>query len=312
MPKSAPPSLSDLSIPQTARFLRLRRSLTKAGVNELFAKVLEQSDGGAIARNVRVILEFGDDRCVCSFLCFRMMTPVPFLKNSLLSETRYGFVLLIERREHLVVFHRGAKGLDEGVGKRSRPVDRRRLTHIHSDGARYQKLMTRRMTVAKQELRGASYEADDLEVTLVPATASRSILQSLRMATSKHGSVGVTPSTGRVRVSSARSNLGDLIGFIDETIDALETTAGSAFLNAFPEAIELDDLPADVIPSGVLIDLGSLYDRLDDPVRPSVLDPAADDLLRELSVILDLRQDDGEWDLVGENDAVIGHMKRLT
>lgn len=316
MPKPKPPTITQLFIPMAARFLRLPKKLTKVAVQALFDHVLEQSDGGRVTQEVRSPLGSGTNGSVYSFLCFRTTSPVPFLIPTELIEVRYGFVLLVERQGFLAVFSRGAKGLDEAVEKKSRPVERRSLTHLYADAARYQKLSTRRMTIAKQELRGASYEADDLEMAFVPATAARSILQSIRMATEEHGSVGVTPSTGRVRVSASKTNIEDLVVFVDQTIAGINASTASAFLTAFPEPVELDDLPDDVLPVGLLLDLGVVYDRLHDPTYPHTLVapealPPVEHLLDALSPVLTLRSADEQWDVVDDSGTMFARMKRL-
>lgn len=316
MPKKTPPTALQLYIAKSARLLKLPRPLTKVAVTDLFAKILYESAAQPVAREIRVQGSSSGSAFVYSFLCFRMTSPVPFLKTSLLVEVRYGFVLLLERRGHLAVFHRGAKGLDDAVSKRTRTIERQKLAHLFSATARYQKLSTRRMTISRQELRGASYEADDLEMALVPATAARSILQTIRMTTPTNGSVGVTPGTGRIRVSASRNELEELVAFADEVIAAIAAPATSQFLSAFPDAIDLDELPADVAPIGVLIDLGRVYDLLHDPERPYTIAPPAgvntvDPLLAGLSQVLTLLPDGERWEAADATGAVHARLKRL-
>jgi hypothetical protein len=316
MPKLKPPTIAELFIPKAARFLRLPKNLTKVAVQALFDHILEESDGRRVTQEIRLPVGSGAYRSVYSFLCFRTASPVPFLIPTELTEVRYGFVLLVERNGYLAVFNRGAKGLDDAVEKKGHPVERRRLTHLYAGTARYQKLSTRRMTIAKQELRGASYEADDLEMAFAPATAARSILQNIRMATEEHGSVGVTPSTGRVRVSASKTNIEDLVVFVDQTIAAINASTASAFLTAFPEPVELDDLPGDVLPVGLLFDLGLVYDRIHDPTYPHTLVapdtlPPVEQLLEALSPVLALSKDDEQWDVVDDSGAILARMKRL-
>lgn len=314
MPK--PPTIVELFIPKAARFLRLPKNLTKVAVQALFDQILEQSGARRVTQEIRELRGAGASRYVYSFLCFRMTSPVPFLISTELTEVRYGFVLLVERDGFVAVFNRGAKGLDDAVEKRSRPIERRSLTHLFADTARYQKLSTRRMTIAKQELRGASYEADDLEMALVPATAARSILQNIRMATEAYGSVGVTPSTGRVRISASKTTIEELVAFVDQTIAGINASTSSAFLTAFPEPVELDELPVDVSPVGLLFDLGGVHDLLHDPLHPHTLVapdslPPVDQLLDALSPALTLHEEDGLWEVVDASGTVVARMKRL-
>lgn len=237
------PTADHLSIPTAARFVTLPRPLSARAANALFAEVLEESSAKRVSQEVRVSHGSGDRRYIISFLCFRTNPPVEFLDSDDLEETRYGFVLLIERRGYLVVFHHLAKGLDRTVTERSRPVDRQRVTHLWAAQARYQRFTTRRMTISKQELRGASYEAEDLETAFVPSLASRSILQTLGLSTPDHRTVGLNPSTGRVRISSTKAGLQEVFAFIESALDGLEATRDSDFLNAFSLSIDVADLP---------------------------------------------------------------------
>lgn len=317
MSKRPTPAIADLCIPKAARFLSAPNGLTKTAVKTLFDDVLTESEGKSVAREVRVEHGMGSSRFVHSFLCFRTAPPVPFLSNALLKELRYGFVLLIERQGHVAVFHRAAKGLDDSIAKKTKPVDRRHLTHMWSNAARYQKLSTRRMTIAKHELRSASYEADDLETALVPAMASRSIVQAIRLATKQHGNVGITPSTGRVRVSASKASLANLVGFVDEALRGIGAHSDSAFLNAFPEPVDLDDLPANVEPAGMLFDTSELREALDDPtnpwtIRPDEGAPSADVMLETLSSVLTLRAVGDGWEGIDAQGNVFSKVKRLT
>lgn len=317
MPRQAPPTAVDLAIAKSARFASLPKAFSKASMNTLFDEVLSQTGGARVAREVRVRQEANGGGFVYSFLCFRLTSLVPFLRTKKLEEVRYGFVLLIERKGYLAAFHRYGKGLDDFVSRTTHPVDRRRLTHIWAALARYERLSTRRMSIAKQELRSASYEADNLEMALVPATVSRSVVQTLRFTTEHHGTVGVTPSTGRVRASASRTDLGELVAFIDDTIAGIEAGGDSSFLNAFPEPVELNDLPVDVKPVGLLIDTSELQNALDDLANPHVLRTAdcgavPESLIQQLSTVLILREDDDGWTAIDDEGTAFGNLKQLT
>jgi len=315
MPKYDPPSVTDLRIPPAARFVVLRKPLSKAAVKNIFNQVLQELSARAVTREIRTARGHGAASFVYSFLCFRYEPPVPFLAQDTFKELRYGFVLLIERKGYLAVFHRSAKGLEDPIAKASKPVDRRRITHIWANSARYQKVSTRRMSIAKQEMRGASYEADDLETAFVPATAARSILQTIRMATA-HGNVGVTPGTGRVRVSTSRATLSEMLSFIDETIKGIETETDSSFLSSFPEPVDLDELPEDVAPVGLLVHAGDLRELLDDSDDQVLWSDTAEDetpdaLLDSLAPVLSLERQGDEWDVLNSEGIVLGRLKRL-
>jgi hypothetical protein len=96
MPRKPPPAAAGLNIPKAARFFVLPKQLTKAAVRALFDHVLLESEGKLVSREIRVSKGSGGNRFVYSFLCFRISSPVPFLKTATYQEIRYGFVLLVD------------------------------------------------------------------------------------------------------------------------------------------------------------------------------------------------------------------------
>lgn len=296
---------SDLATTCSARFYALPKPLTGVFVKGLFAEALEQY--GAKKAAPPQIRRVKDKDIVYSFFCYGWESPVTFLKRPALLEKHFAFLLLIERRKHLAVFYKGGSGFDAEFGKVTQTISRQKLTHAWSTVARYQKLGTRRMAIARQELRGASYDADDLETSLPPSVATRSIPQSLRLEVADFGTIAITPGTGRVQKGGGKGGLTDLVGFVDDTIDQLGKNQESAFLKAFPAPMDLADLPAGVVPTGLLIDLAKLQDEtMTDGAELSLVhtgEPAMDEegLCALLAEVRELTVNpDGEWSAPGE------------
>lgn len=314
MPRPMKPSPEKLYVPQSARFLRLARPLKKKDVRDIFSKVIKRSGARrTICREERVLCKFDGSEFVRSFLCFETNPPIKFMSESTLSERRYGFVLLIERRMHLAIFHQMASGLDAAVRNLTEPVDRHVLTHIWADKARYHRFGTKRMSISRQELRGASFAAYDLETAFIPALAGRSIVQSMGLFTRDYGNVAVTPSTGRIRVQSTRVSFEEILKFVDFTIDAFEARTRSAFLSAFPTPIAVSALPQDVTPTGLLFDFG----QLDELLRSDAVSLAAPEsgsvrsVLEQLDEVLILRPDGEQWEAFRETGERVARLKRL-
>lgn len=309
---------SQLTAAASARFSRLPKPLSAAFVTELFRDLLARNDAEKVSpAEVRTKVEAGHDQVTYSFMCFKTQPPITFLLGTNLKELRYGFVLLVEAKGHLAAFQRGAAGLDAALSAKVQPIPRQELMHAWGDVARYRKFGTKRMSVAEQELQGASYEAADLEMALSPSVASRSILNSIRMQIGTEGTIAVTPSTGRVQKAGDKGRLADLLGFVDELLAQLGGKKLSPFLRAFPTPLRLDELPVNVKPTGLLFDLARLQNYLLQPETESTLKHAQQDaaaLWSLLSPVLDVLVDANDADrwLVkdGQNERAV--LKRLT
>ena len=320
MAKKTVITVAQLQTSVSAKFFQLPRRLTAKFVREFFREAVAELGAKPVsAAEIRKKTGNGDEGFVHSFLCYTWKVKVPFLQATKLMETHYGFMLLVERDGHLAVFYRGMGGFEKRLAKITQPIPRQKLTHAWSSGARYQKLGTRRMTISHQELRGASYDADDLEAALPPAVAARSTCQSLRLNVTDYGVVAITPSTGRVQKAGGKAVLGDLIEFIDETIEQVRGDQVSPFLSAFPAPLELSDLPGNVTPTGLLFDLSALLDAMVNAAPPWELKRAPDapaapltDLYAALSQVMDLTKNaDEEWEAKGANGTIFATIKRL-
>lgn len=303
----------DLFLPQSARFMLLTRPLTNNDVRTLFDHVIAKSNGRVIGKEERATLESTGREYVRSFICFKLERPTVFAPASSLTERRYGFVMLIERRGYLVVFHHLANGLDSALKRINASIDRRALAHLWADKARYQRFSTRRMSLSRQELRGATFSAYDLETAFIPSLVTRSIVQNIGLFAVDYGNVSITPSTGRVRVLSKRVSVNELVPFIDVAIDGIESNTRSEFLSLFPTPIPVSALPPEVVPTGLLFDFPSITDLCDsDGVSLKINGHGSlDEVLRQLEEVLVVEPDGDNWLAYDNNRKRVATIKRL-
>jgi hypothetical protein len=314
----ATPSATQLIVPASARFSRLPKRLTAIFVKDLFKDLLTDNHAKAVGKaEIRKETVFGNDKVMYSFLCFKTQPVVGFLQGTKLKELRFGFALLIEFKKHVAVFQRGATGLDARLMEQAEPIPRQELMHAWGNVARYRKFGTKRMSVAQQELRGASYEADDLETALPSSVASRSILNSIRMQIRSEGTVAVTPGTGRVQKSGEKGGLAELVEFVDELIGQLGAKTLSPFLSAFPAPLLLSELPDTVKPTGLLFDVARLQNYIEQPETAATLQHAQDPtstIWAHLAPVLDVEKnanDDDRW-TAKDGQVSRARLKRLT
>jgi len=265
MPKRQSPASSNLSVPISGKFFGLSNPLSDNFVRRKFSELLADAGAARVgAAEIRVNAGTGAQPAYVSFVCAKLSPVATFLRTPALRETRYGFVLIIERNQLVAVFSKGIAGADGALAGRASMIPRDRLTHVWGHAARYQKLSTRRMTIGQHEVRKVTLESDDLAMSMPANAAGRSIPQSFRLALQGEESRVVTPSTGRLQQPGARVSVTDLIRFMDEVSAELAANRTSVFLQAFSVPLQLSGLPTNVSPTGVLIDLSGLQDLLSD------------------------------------------------
>jgi len=257
--KNSTIGIQDFKTLLSGNFHKATAPLDATSIEKLFDKIEDEwADGKPVLRQVR---EPGGTttKFHYSILCIPLKpTPPPFLPNTNLRETRYGFVLLMELDGVLAVFKRGASGFDEWVDSCTTPIKRGALTRVFAKGALYEKMSLRRMTVSRRELSGCSYESFDLATTIPGLALSRSIPRYIRLRHPQAGTVSLTPSTARVHKSGGRLDIATLAQDLAPIIAQFSAPHTPGFLDAFPIPEDFYSLPANVEPTAVLFELPSM------------------------------------------------------
>ena len=259
------PSLDELRTPANGQIFTLAVPLSNRGVHLAFNAASKRKSGNTFAKVIREEREIEGARFWSSFLCFPLTNPPSFLPNTHLREKTFGFLLLLEIKLHddwfLGVFRHGTDSISEWLNNRVSPLPRGKLTNAFSSGSMVKKMSLQRMTVSKHELRAATYEADDLQTSLPMMAATRCAIRSIRFEGDVSGSVAVTISTSRVQKSGGRCSVENLAALVKFVAEGIQANRQHDFLNTFAQAIEISELPIDVVPTSVLFDWSTLLEN---------------------------------------------------
>jgi hypothetical protein len=219
-----------------------------------------------VERYLRLLVTEGRSKGVTTSLrslASRSADHPPFFPDSDLEERTFAFLLLLEVEVggewFLGVFKHDVASLAEWLEDNCTPLPRTKLAQAFSDGTAVGKMTLRRMTASKHELRRASYEAVDLQTSLPMMATGRSAISSLRFDGSD-GSFSVTPSTSRVQRSGGRCTVEGLAAMVRLIATATRSGKANPFLEAFAQAVPINELPADVTPNSILFDWGELLE----------------------------------------------------
>lgn len=257
--------LDKLWVSKSAQFFRIneRRPLSKTKVEELFRAVSMHRLGNPRCRIVRKRRQIGGAPATISCLVFRFENEPAFLSGSNERERKYALLLLIEFEPFAVVFKRNVPSVDTLLAPSLKRVDYNTLSKLFmTDETQYEKFSLKNMTVSPHAVRARSVEAPDLRNAMSTLGASRSIVTSLRLAADGE-IVSVVPSSSKVAAKAPKERLSGLVvwsrqvaaeiaGFVDRP----------GFIDNFARPLSLSDLPLNVVPAGLLLDLGDLETAL--------------------------------------------------
>ncbi len=256
-----------LSLTLNAQFFVPKKQINAADI-----KAIVDAATGNAADNELVHSEFRIERRAIdrdfsykySLSIFKTERQVYFLTESDLKDKIYGFILLLEFENHLVVLRKSSDNIYPAVEKNFDLLSSDKLTSIFDDDlVDFQKISIRNMTVSDKAIRSRSYEAVDLKGALSSHAAGRSIPYFLRL---RNGASLTTMSlnAGRVHEASARRSLDQVALWAGEVISRLNARPKDKnFLNSFAKKVELSNVLSKSKPAALLIECGALKDKID-------------------------------------------------
>ena len=185
---------------------------------------------------------------------------VPWLLTDRFKETRYAFLLFLEKDGFVAVLGSNVGDVADSISDDR--VSYQKLLALHSRTAsEVESLSTRSLRAARVGVTHSTQRGRHLEQTVsrVGANQSAPVQLSIRQADRVWK---ISPGSGRVVVSGGRVLLPELCSWFDETCQEIElATDPSEFMKSFAHPITLDDLPAAVVPTALQLD-SSLIDEL--------------------------------------------------
>lgn len=251
---------------KSANFYKKRKRLPKAAITELFRTIRQNSD--TPSQNVFHHVKQPLGHASWSAIAFFYERAPSFLElpEGQTQERVCGFLMLVEYREHVVIFKSGLDLPSEfKTDYLQRAGDDRVEAAIARADVTFEQIRLRNMATSKYALRSKTLEANDLRTVVGPSGASRYVPRGYRV---RRGGdhYSATPNTGRISLRSDRAGHQDLVNWSVAVVDMLidQNIASSTFIRAFARPIDLDSMPAGVLPTYIAVDVPTLTEQLFD------------------------------------------------
>ena len=263
--------IDKLEINCAGYFFRKKNEITKRAIEKLFRHLRRAAEKPS--KNLFQEIRSDVDDALCSVISFSFDREVSFLTKAAKTKERiYGFLMIVEYEKHVALFK---KGLDLPSSFRNDYLIKVSHDQVESavatDGATFEKLRLRNMSVSRQALRSKSLEARDLEKSMSTLSASRFVPQGYSVRR-LDGFYSATPSTGRISERSDRVGKDKIVDWAKHIITSLENKkpTGSEFIKNFATPVDMSSLCDNIEPKFVLLDTSGLEDKVfnaDDKVR---------------------------------------------
>lgn len=250
--------LNIVAAPRSARIVRA--TLSAHRVKSSFTALRRELDAQSLHTEVRK--RDHASRVIWSLWIGRFKKPVPWLLGERFQETRYAFLLLLEKGGFVAVL--GSNIGDIAGSVSDDRVSYQKLLALRAGAnTEIESLSTRSLRAARVGVMRSTQSGRHLEKALprVGANQAAPFQVSIREADQAWR---ISPGSGRVSVSGGRARIVDLCAWFDSTCQDIDhATEPSDFIKAFAHPIALSDLPGDVLPTALQLDSSVVDDIID-------------------------------------------------
>lgn len=201
-----------------------------------------------------------------STLVFVVERELHFHSSPDLKDRIYGYIVIIEIDNHLVVLKKNCGDLTESLDDKFDKLGYEHLAaSVDTGTAEFKKINVRNMTVSERAIRLRSYEATDLKGVMSLHAAGRSIPSYLRVQDGR-STKSVTLGAGRLVEFSDRQTIEEIALWARQELAQMVLGARpDGFLSNFARAVDLVDVEINqaIVPKSLLIELSTLIEKIE-------------------------------------------------
>ncbi|HKV92324.1 MAG TPA: hypothetical protein VJW20_07230 [Candidatus Angelobacter sp.] len=259
-----------LQASQSAYFFKRKANLPKKEIAKAFKDIRDAADTST-NRNVFRHVKEPLGQAHWSAICFYFERTPSFLHDlpdDYMKERICGFILLVEYRDHAVLFKSHLDFPAEFKTKYLQRIGGDKLeSAIAQEDVIFEQVDLRNMTISKHAVKKKRIEAYNLANVMSLAGANRFVASTFRVRNAGQR-VTATPSTGKIATRSDRSGYEQMvqysIQYIDRFLDDNNGAPLAPFIQSFARSITLESMTPTLQPRYIAVDVGSLEESIFD------------------------------------------------
>lgn len=257
--------LNDYDIPKSAKFYKLQKGLSNELMKSCIREISKEKLGNFLNFECRInVTTANGNSAKISSACFKIKSKPTFVKGGKISEIKHGFVIIVELEKYLAVFKKNCPDPSSYLNDYLDIFTSRELSSYinQSDNLCCEKLSVNGMSIGEYDILRKSYEAHDLMGTLPTFNSHRLIPRTAKFCENDNN-YSISINTSRI---TEHSDKGDIKSIIDWCVDfktRVESNTIPPFMEQFSSSINLTDLPKEILPTAVLINVSRLMENID-------------------------------------------------
>ncbi|EMF0260294.1 hypothetical protein V1268_000548 [Enterococcus hirae] len=177
---------SYLNLNSNAYFYSLEKALSKRAVTQIAGEVSQGKKGNFKCSTKRKTVEINNTILNYSLFIFELIKKPNFLLTSRYEEKKYGYLLLIEYDNYLIVNSKYANGLKKVLENYADPLEYDKISRfLLNETTEYKKLLTQNTNISSyvSSIRRRAVEANNLVNSFSPVNAGKQLVKSMAIKT---------------------------------------------------------------------------------------------------------------------------------
>lgn len=257
--------LQDFVIPKSAKFYKLTKTLPPKIIKKCLSELSKEKSGHFLNYEIKINTPTPSGKtAIISSACFKTNNYISFIKNNKIKEIRHAFIIIIEFDKYLAIFK---KNCSDPFGELNEYLDLFTSSELSSyidetNNPCCEKLSVNGMSVGKYDILRKSYEAHNL-IDSLPTFNSHRLIPRTAKFSENENNYSISLNTNRITEFSSKDSIQNIIDWCFNFKSRIEQKRPPQFMAQFASSIDLKNLPTEIIPTGVMINVNRLIESTD-------------------------------------------------
>ncbi|MBU5359618.1 hypothetical protein KQI58_00850 [Enterococcus raffinosus] len=257
----------NLKLDSNSYFYKIDRQLSKRQITQIAGEVSQKKIGRFKCRIKGQKKKINDQEVRYSLFVFELSKEPAFLVGSILRETNFGYLLMVEYDGYLVVNSKYAVGLRRALESVVEQIEYEKLSgFLITDETIFKRFSLKNTNISSYNtsIRKRTVEAHNLADSFTPLSASKQLVRSLKIRNEDEKDYSISLGTSRVAVPGKKVMFSEFCIWAINIIEKLKAYLPSNnYMQSFAlpvDTIKLENLT----PTTIMIDFSSVIDCINE------------------------------------------------
>jgi hypothetical protein len=259
-------SLGNLILASTAKFYKCsQQNVSNAKFEKILKAAGQGKDGNFLEKVIRKTKIVDGITFQLSYEVHRLIEEPPFLTGTKIKEIIYGYCLLVEVDNYLIVSKRNTASIDGALEPEFEPIPYESLACLfNEDEVAIEKIALNFMTVSKLIVRKRTFEGENISLSVPRVGIGRQMPGSVKVNHfPSEKSITVSLNTGRISEGSVKGVVDVFLRWCQHSIGLLNSvSSGKDYLSGYARPINFSAASDQLKPIGILFAMDWFNDGL--------------------------------------------------